>query len=102
MKVARLIWVLVVGPVAGGCALPNPYLAEPARMARLEQRAIEALRRGVRYDDLPSVRAQAIESFQEVAPEAGLVDVKVLSAVGSGTISDIIEGIDFCIEVRSC
>jgi HEAT repeat protein len=77
MKVKRLIWVLAVGPVAGGCALPNPYLAEPARMTRLEQRAVEALRRGVRYDDLPSVRAQAIESFQEVAPEAGLPWIRV-------------------------
>lgn len=63
---------VVTALVAGGCAPANPYLGDPARMTQLKQRAIEALRRGVRYDDLPSVRAQAIESFQEVAPEAGL------------------------------
>ena len=60
----------------GGCAPVNPYLANPAAMTQLKQRAAEALKRGVGYEALPSVRAQAIESLQETAPELGLAWIR--------------------------
>jgi subtilisin family serine protease len=36
-------------------------------------------------------------TYMGVAPGAGLVDVKVLDATGSGTWMDVLKGIDFCI-----
>ena len=74
----RLLWcVVIAGCLAGGCVPGNPYLQDPARMSRLKERALDALKRGVRYDAIPSVRAQAIESLQEEAPEQGLPWVRV-------------------------
>lgn len=36
------------------------------------------------------------EVYRGVAPEAGLIDVKVLDATGHGTATDIVQGVDFC------
>jgi HEAT repeat protein len=71
MSSKRLILVLLSGWFASGCAQINPYTQDPARMADLKQRALEALKRGARHNE-PIVRAQAIESLQEEAPRAGL------------------------------
>ncbi|MHC4234144.1 MAG: HEAT repeat domain-containing protein [Planctomycetota bacterium] len=55
-----------------GCAPANPFRDNPDAMAQLKQRALECLKRGIRYDYLPSVRIGSIESLQEEAPEVGL------------------------------
>ena len=55
-----------------GCTPANPYRDSPIAMARLKQRALDCLKRGIGYDYLPSVRIQSIESLQEEAPDAGL------------------------------
>jgi subtilisin family serine protease len=39
-------------------------------------------------------------TYRGIAPGAGLVDVKVLNAIGSGTVQNVIKGIDFCIANR--
>ena len=75
MNRTRLMWVLLACWVGGGCTPANPYLQSPARMTRLKERALEALKRGVRYEQ-PVVRAQAIESLQEEAPEAALAWIR--------------------------
>ena len=70
-----LTGVLLACWVGGGCAPANPYLQSPARMTRLKERALEALKRGARYEQ-PVVRVQAIESLQEEAPEAALAWIR--------------------------
>jgi serine protease AprX len=40
------------------------------------------------------------QTYRGIAPGAGLVDVKVLDASGSGTAQSVIKGIDFCIANR--
>lgn len=40
------------------------------------------------------------QTYRGIAPGAGLVDVKVLDASGSGTVLSVIKGIDFCIANR--
>ena len=66
MKAGRVCACAVIAGLSGGaCAPTNPYVSDRIRMDQLEQRALEALKRGVHYDALPSVRAQAIESLQE-------------------------------------
>lgn len=67
---------LIVVCGAGGCSQALPGPGGTQEVSRLRERALEALRRGVAYDALPSVRAQAIESFQEVAPQEGLVWIR--------------------------
>ena len=102
MNRTRLMWVLLACWVGGGCTPANPYLQSPARMTRLKERALEALKRGVRYEQ-PVVRAQAIESLQEEAPEAalawirtGLHDehpaVRFAAAMALGTLGDQASG----------
>ena len=43
----------------------------------------------------------ASQTYRGIAPRAGLVDVKVLNAMGKGTAADVIQGIDFCIANRN-
>ena len=37
-------------------------------------------------------------SYRGPAPEANLIGVKVLNKQGSGTLADIIEGVEWCIQ----
>lgn len=72
MKRMKVLCLWTGGVMAAGCMPSNPYLANSAEMTRLEQRALEALKRGAGFDTLASVRAQAIESLQDEAPRRGL------------------------------
>ncbi len=72
MGVKCILIGLALACVVTGCAEVNPYTADPHKMAQLRTRALEALKLGVSYKPLPSVRANAVESFQEVASEEGL------------------------------
>ncbi len=82
-----------------GCTQKNVFVDDPIQRAALKARALEALKRGVQYDALPSVRAAAIESLQEEAPDegrawirAGLHDehpaVRFAAALALGTLRD--------------
>ncbi len=71
MKLTGIWAVALGGCLLAGCAPGNRYDDPVARQA-LRERATECLKRGARYDYLPSVRCQAIESLQDVAPEVGL------------------------------
>lgn len=50
----------------GGCSQAQP-LSEDS--LRLRDRALDALKRGVKYEFLPSVRVQAVEAMQDVGGE---------------------------------
>lgn len=54
--------------LCGGCGAPLSRQEQNA----LRDRALWALKKGVEYEALPSVRAQAVEALQKVAPRAGL------------------------------
>ncbi|HUU85539.1 MAG TPA: HEAT repeat domain-containing protein [Phycisphaerae bacterium] len=71
MKLRGLWPMLGACVLLGGCGAAKPH-ADPVRMQQLKQRALECLRRGIRYEFLPAVRVQAIESLQDEAPESGL------------------------------
>lgn len=45
----------------------------PVNEFHLRQRALEGLKAGVRFEDNPAVRAQAIEALQQTAPEEGVL-----------------------------
>ena len=65
------IWAVVAAGAlwfGGGCAAP---LSHDECLA-LRDRAVLALKYGIEYEPLPSVRAQAVEALQKVAPEEGL------------------------------
>jgi HEAT repeat protein len=70
-RTSPVLSLLVTIWIAGGCATPNPFADDPIQMSRLKDRALEALKRGVGHDE-PVVRAQAIESLQEEAPQKGM------------------------------
>ena len=57
-----------LGLLCGGCNAP----LSREECNALRDRAMLALKRGVHYEALPSVRAQAVEALQKVAPRAGL------------------------------
>jgi HEAT repeat protein len=71
MNPKRLVPLAAVLSLIGGCGPSNPY-DNPVAMRQLKQRALECLKRGVRYEHLPSVRGQAVESLQDQAGEGGL------------------------------
>ncbi|AVM08596.1 S8 family peptidase [Bacillus velezensis] len=48
--------------------------------------------------DIASSGASSSGKYQGPAPEADLIGVKVLNKSGSGTLADIIEGVEWCIQ----
>lgn len=46
---------------------------QPINEFALRQRAIEGLKAGIRYEENPAVRAQAIEALQQAAPDEGVL-----------------------------
>ena len=93
MNRTRLMWVLLACWVGGGCTPANPYMQSPARMTRLKERALEALKRGVRYEQ-PVVRAQAIESLQEEAPAAALAWIRTGDQSSGERLTKLLEDPD--------
>ena len=57
----------------GGCGAP----LSREECNALRDRAMMALKQGTGYDALPSVRAQAVESLQKVAPKTGLPWIRI-------------------------
>jgi HEAT repeat protein len=62
-RITGVLLGAVAGCVGVGCVAPAPN--QPVALGDpVEQRAMECLKRGVRYEALPSVRAQAIEALE--------------------------------------
>lgn len=83
--------------LCGGCSAP---LSREACQA-VRERALLALKRGTDYQTLPSVRAQAVEALQRVAPNEGLPwirtalhdahpGVRFAACVALGTLRDTV------------
>lgn len=68
-----LVALCVASWFCGGCSAP----LSREECNALRDRAMMALKQGTGYDALPSVRAQAVESLQKVAPHTGLPWIRI-------------------------
>ncbi|HEY3241755.1 MAG TPA: HEAT repeat domain-containing protein [Phycisphaerae bacterium] len=96
--------------LASGCAPLAQGTGIPGDLAVLRQRGFETIKRGVQYPHLASVRAQAVEAFQEAAPEDGLPwiraaltdahpAVRFAACLAAGTLQDklALDGVTRCV-----